>query len=207
MKGKFSLSVGATACQNCRAGKYLSSVGCDTATACVDCAKGKYSNATGATFAGTCRSCLTGKYSPSAGNTDSSDCYDCEPGSYAKAPGSTVCMMCPSGTYSTARGMSVCSLCAQGVSLPGAVHDMNCTVDILDIVITLRLYMTREEFWIVKEEYKNAIAVALGGGDASRFVLVTPDPASRREDSPLLTTFSIKWPRQGIFEFSREIQI
>jgi hypothetical protein len=113
---------GASACQDCVAGKYLGTGGNDAATDCVLCDTGKYSALVGAS---TCLACAAGTYSATAGASSASTCLACAAGTYSASSGASVCLACAAGTYAASGAASACLACAAGTYSPtaGVIRD------------------------------------------------------------------------------------
>ncbi|GMH77097.1 hypothetical protein TL16_g07293 [Triparma laevis f. inornata] len=112
--GKYSGSSSAT-CSSCASGKYLtnSATGVES-SACTSCSTGKYSGAASAT----CSSCASGKYLANlATGVESSACTSCSTGQYSGSASAT-CSSCAAGKYlanaATSDEPSACSACTPG---------------------------------------------------------------------------------------------
>ena len=105
--------VGASACLDCVAGKYIATQGNST---CALCGKGTYSEATGLTSDSMCTKCGMGKYSVHPGKTSSATC-ECAPGFFGD-----MCTPCGLGYYKRTVGSSSCLACPpNSVSRTGSI--------------------------------------------------------------------------------------
>jgi len=108
-------------CNNCPAGKYVTSGNGLSAASCIDCDPGQFSNA----GAGQCNLCPAGSYSP----VGAGDCILCPLGGYAGTAGTAnACTLCDISSYSDQLGAAACTICPGGRITPalGATDLAQC---------------------------------------------------------------------------------
>ncbi len=119
--GKYSNTLGLTACIGCEAGKYTNlyaRTSCDscpigryTSTAdnieCTACARGKFGSNVGLSV---CANCTAGQESVE----EASVCTDCNEGFYAPVPATSECKACQPGTSNDKKKSQACTDCQPG---------------------------------------------------------------------------------------------